>query len=184
MVGKSIIALALMVALATPAAAQSGAITMTSKHSVAVTADRLEAAVKAEPGFVVFGRIDYQSVAASQGGKVRPSQLVLFGRGRAVQTLLSAAPTLGLDLPLKVLIWEAEDGTVRLTYNSAEFLKARHSVEGLDPVLKQLTERTGSFASRAAEERLAAGGYQPGRKDERGLVVLVTRGGSDVRCPR
>ena len=117
--GKFAVALVSGLALATQAAAQSGAITIASKYSVAETADRLEAAVKAEPGFAVFGRIDYQSIAASQGGKVRPTWLVLFGRGRAVQTLLSKAPTLGLDLPLKVLVWGSGDGIVRLTYNSA-----------------------------------------------------------------
>lgn len=141
----------LIVTMAAHAVGQSGAITITSKYSVVETADRLEAAVKAEPGFVVFSRIDYQSIAASQGGKVRPSELVLFGRGGGLQPLLNAAPTLGLDLPLKVFIWEAEDGTVRMTYNSAEFLRSRHSVEGSDAVLKQITQRTAAFAKTAAE---------------------------------
>jgi uncharacterized protein (DUF302 family) len=65
--------------------------------------------------------------------------------------LLTAAPTLGLDLPLKMLIWEAADGTVKVTYNTAEFLKERHSVEGRDKLLQQITARTALFAKKAAE---------------------------------
>lgn len=144
----------LVMVISTPATAQSGtikgAITIVSKHPFSETADRLQAAIKAA-GFVNFGLIDYQSISASQGGKARPSRLVLFGRGRAVESLLGAAPTLGLDLPLKVLIWEAADGTVKLTYNSAEFLKERHSAQGIDKMLKQLTAATASAASKAAE---------------------------------
>lgn len=143
--------LALTATIAAEAIAQTGAVIITSKYSVVETADRLEAAVKSEPGFVVFERINYQSMAASQGGKVRPIQLVLFGRGAALQSLLTAAPTLGLDLPLKVLIWEAEDGVVRLIYNTAEFLKGRHSVEGIDAVLKQIVQRTATFAKKSAD---------------------------------
>ena len=68
-----------------------------------------------------------------------------------MQPVLSVAPTLGLDLPLKLLMWEAGDGVVRVTFNSAEFLKAGHSAEGLDKLLKQITARTASFTKKAAE---------------------------------
>jgi uncharacterized protein (DUF302 family) len=82
---------------------------------------------------------------------MRPSQLLLFGRGRAVQTLLSAAPTLGIDLPLKALVWEDENGKVWVSYNTADFLKERHSAHGVEKLLKQLTDRTASFVNKAVE---------------------------------
>jgi uncharacterized protein (DUF302 family) len=143
--------LALAVALSTSAAAQTGALSIASKYSVAETVDRLEAAIKAAGGYSVFGRVDYQAVAASQGGKIRPHRLILFGRGAAVEKLFTAAPTLGLDLPLKVLIWEAPDGTVKVTYNTAEFLEKRHSAHDIAPLLQRITNSTASFAKKAAE---------------------------------
>ncbi|HLX80563.1 MAG TPA: DUF302 domain-containing protein [Burkholderiales bacterium] len=106
------LALALTTFIAPCAVAQSGLVTVPSKYSVAETTDRLEAAVKSEPGFLIFGRIDYVAIAATQSAKIRPSQLLLFGRGGALQSLLSAAPTLALDLPLKALVWEGEGGKV------------------------------------------------------------------------
>ena len=146
-----LVALALTIGIAPCAIAQSGLVTLPSKYSVVDTTDRLEAAVKSEPGFLIFGRMDYQAIAATQSAKVRPSQLLLFGRGGGVQPLLSAAPTLGIDLPLKALVWEDENGKVWVSYNTAEFLKDRHSAQGVDKFLKQITERTASFVRQAIE---------------------------------
>jgi uncharacterized protein (DUF302 family) len=138
-------------AIAPFAVAQSGLVTLPSKYSVAVTTDRLETGVKSEPGFQIFARIDYAAIAATQSGKVRPSQLLLFGRGNAVQPLLAAAPTVAVDLPLKALVWEDESGKVWVSYNTAEFLKERHAAQGVDKVLQQITERTASFVRKALE---------------------------------
>src|SRR5579862_9764084 len=145
------LALALTTFIAPCAVAQSGLVTVPSKYSVAETTDRLEAAVKSEPGFLIFGRIDYVAIAATQSAKIRPSQLLLFGRGGALQALLSAAPTLAIDLPLKALVWEGESGKVWVSYNTAEFLKDRHSARGVDDVLKQITDRTASFVKKAID---------------------------------
>ena len=146
-----IVALALNLAMAACAAAQSGLVTLPSKYSAAETSDRLEVAVKSEPGFLILGRVDYHAIAAAQGAKVRPSRLLLFGRGKAVQPLLSAAPTLGIDLPLKALVWEDENGKSWVSYNTADFLKDRHSAQGVEQQLKQLTERTASFVKKAID---------------------------------
>ena len=145
------IAFAFTMAIAPCAVAQSGLVTLPSKYSVADTTDKLEAAVKSEPDFLIFGRVDYSAIAAAQSAKVRPSQLLLFGRGRAVQILLSAAPTLAIDLPLKALVWEDGSGKVWVSHNTAEFLKDRHSVQGIDNLLKQITDRTASFVRKAIE---------------------------------
>lgn len=146
-----IVGLALNLAIAACAVAQGGLVTLPSKHAAAETSDRLEVAVKSEAGFLIFGRVDYHAIAAAQGAKVRPSTLLLFGRGRAVQPLLSAAPTLGIDLPLKALVWEDEMGKVWVSYNTADFLRDRHSAQGVEKQLKQLTDRTASFVRKAIE---------------------------------
>ena len=145
------IALAFTMVITPCAVAQSGLVTLPSKYSVADTTDKLEAAVKSEPDFLIFGRIDYSAIAAAQSAKVRPTQLLLFGRGRALQSLLSAAPTLAIDLPLKALVWEDGSGKVWISYNTAEFLIDRHAAQEIDKVLKQITDRTASFVKKAIE---------------------------------
>jgi uncharacterized protein (DUF302 family) len=145
------IALVFTMVVAPCAVAQSGLVTLPSKYSVADTTDKLEAAVKSEAEFLIFGRIDYSAIAAAQGAKVRPTQLLLFGRGRALQSLLSTTPTLAIDLPLKALIWEDGSGKVWISYNTAEFLTERHSAQAIDKLLKQITDRTASFVKKAIE---------------------------------
>jgi uncharacterized protein (DUF302 family) len=58
----------------------------------------------------------------------RPTQVIMFGSPKAGTPLMIAAPTLAIDLPLKALIWEDNAGKVWLSYNSAEYLKQRHSI--------------------------------------------------------
>jgi uncharacterized protein (DUF302 family) len=133
-------------------AQDAGLVTIPSRHSVAETADRFEAAVKAGAGgFRVFLRMDFQELAASQNGKVGPAQLIVFGRGGVLPALLPQAPVAAIDLPLKVLAWQDQDGNTWLTYNTGEYLAQRHDVKGKEDVLKRLTDITAAFAKSAAE---------------------------------
>lgn len=129
----------------------SGVVTRSSRYSVAETMDRAEAAVKAANGFQIFARVDFQSLAAAQGGNVRPSQLLVFGRGTVLQPLLPQYPVTALDLPLKILAWEDDGGKVMISYNTGEYLAQRHGINGKDDVLKRLTEATALFANGAGE---------------------------------
>lgn len=134
------------------ASAQDGGLaTMPSKHSVAETIDRVEAAVKAANGFQIFARVDFQSLAAAQGGKIRASQLLIFGRGTVLEPLLPQNPVSAIDLPLKILAWEDENGKTMLSYNTGEYLAQRHGIKGKDEVLKRLTDATAKFAKSASE---------------------------------
>jgi uncharacterized protein (DUF302 family) len=98
-----------------------------SMDSVDASFSRLEAAV-AQRGLTVFARIDFAADAAAVGLVLRPTCLLLFGNPRAGTPLIVAAPTVALDLPLKVLVWEAEDGAVWVGYDSPECLVERHGV--------------------------------------------------------
>jgi len=98
-----------------------------AQGSVADAWTRLEAAVAAR-GLTVFARIDFAADAAAVGLRLRPTRLLVFGNPRAGTPLLEVAPTAGIDLPLKVLIWEAVDGTVTVGYNSPAWIGARHGV--------------------------------------------------------
>ena len=95
--------------------------------SVDASFARLEAAV-AERGLTVFARLDFAADAAGVGLVLRPTRLLLFGNPRAGTPLIVAAPTVALDLPLRVLVWEADDGTVWVGYNTPGYLAERHGV--------------------------------------------------------
>ena len=138
-------------ALVAPTSAQEGLVTRPSKYSVAETIDRLESAVKSAREVQIFARIDYQAMAATQGGKIRPSQLLIFGRGGQLPQLLPNKPIVAIDLPPRALAWEDESGKVWLTYITGDFLKSRHGIEGKDDVMKRLTGFTRSLVEKALE---------------------------------
>ena len=123
-----------------------------SRYSVVETMDRLESAVKASPNdFQIFSRVNCQELAATRGDKIRPGQLLIFGRGGLLQPLLPEFPTSAIDLPLKVLAWEDDTGKIWVAYNTGELLRERHSIKNRDEFLKRMTEVTASFAKKATE---------------------------------
>jgi uncharacterized protein (DUF302 family) len=105
----------------------TGLVTVRSVHSVAVTIDRLAAAV-AEAGLRVFARIDHGQGAADAGLELRPTELLIFGHARGGTPLMQDRQTAGIDLPLKALAWEDAEGTVWVTYNDAAWLAERHGI--------------------------------------------------------
>jgi uncharacterized protein (DUF302 family) len=107
--------------------ANNGIISQLSQYSVPVTIDRLEAALEVK-GITIFARIDQQAEAAKVGLSLCPTQLLLFGNPKAGTSLMVAEPTIALDLPLKVLAWEATDGKVWVSYNDPNYLKQRFSL--------------------------------------------------------
>lgn len=148
---KLLTSLCAAVLLSNAAAQEQGVVSLQSKYSVAETIDRVEAAVRAANGFQVFARVDFQAVAAAQGGKVRPTQILIFGRGTVLQALLPQYPVTALDFPLKILSWEDESGRVMLAYNTGEYLAQRHGIKDKDDVLKRITDATSSFTKPALE---------------------------------
>jgi uncharacterized protein (DUF302 family) len=107
---------------------------------------RLEAAVAAR-GLTVFARIDFAADAAAVGLRLGPTRLLAFGNPRAGTPLLAAAPTVGIDLPLKVLIWEAADGSATVGYNSPAWIGARHAVPEELRARLQLVEELAAIAA-------------------------------------
>jgi uncharacterized protein (DUF302 family) len=91
------------------------------------TMDRLAAAV-AKRGAAVFARIDHASAAAKVGMELRPTELLIFGDPRAGTPLMQAAQTIGIDLPLKALVWRDAEGRTWLGYNDPAWLAERHGV--------------------------------------------------------
>jgi uncharacterized protein (DUF302 family) len=134
--------LTVVTVLAGTAQAGTNLVTKPSQYSVPETIDRIERAVTAK-GMQIFVRIDHSGEAKKVGLVMRPTQLLIFGNPKGGTAYMVAKPTAAIDLPMKALAWEDEDGKVWLTYNSPELLHARHGVpqeltSKLDPVGKLL----------------------------------------------
>jgi uncharacterized protein (DUF302 family) len=102
-----------------------GIIDVPSRYSVPDTLARLQAILK-EKGITVFAVVDHSGEAAKVGLTMRPTQLLIFGSPKGGTPLMVAAPRLAIDLPLKALAWQDEQGQVWLSYNSPEYLQQRH----------------------------------------------------------
>jgi uncharacterized protein (DUF302 family) len=105
----------------------NGIINQPSPYSVTETIDRLVAILQAK-GITIFARIDQRAEAEKAGMSLCPTQLLLFGNPQAGTPLMAAEPTIALDLPLKILAWEAADGKVWLSYNDPNYLRQRFSL--------------------------------------------------------
>jgi len=116
-------------------AADKGIISKLSKYSVPETIDRLESVVKGK-GAMVFCRINFSGDAEKVGLKMRPTQMLIFGSPKAGTPVMISAPSVAIDLPLKVLAWEDESGKVWLSFNSPAYLKQRHELK--DEFLKNI----------------------------------------------
>jgi uncharacterized protein (DUF302 family) len=91
------------------------------------TADRLVAEVTAR-GMTVFARIDHAAGAAAVNMPLRPTEVLIFGHARGGTPLMQAEQTMGLDLPLKALVYEDAAGTTWLAYNDPGWLAERHGL--------------------------------------------------------
>jgi len=107
--------------------AEDGLISMSSGFGAKETMDRLEAEVKAR-GMTVFARVDHAAGAAEVGLQLRPTVVLIFGNAKAGTPLMQANQTIGIDLPLKALVFEDASGKVWLTYNDPHWLAGRHGL--------------------------------------------------------
>jgi len=106
-----------------------GLTTVQSHHGPRETMDRIEAKVRAQ-GMTVFARVDHAGGAAEVGLALRPTELLLFGNARAGTPLMQAVQTMGIDLPLKMLVWQDEASKTWVSWNDPHWLARRH---GADP---------------------------------------------------
>ena len=117
----------------TPAVASKGIVDKASNHTVNQTVDRVKNILQSK-GVMLFAVIDHSGEAEKVGMKMRPTKLLIFGNPKAGTPLMLAAPSIAIDLPLKILVWEDAQGKVWVSYNSPEYLQERH---GLPPELLQ-----------------------------------------------
>jgi len=106
-----------------------GLVTVASNHGPKETMERLEAQVRAK-GLTVFAHVDHAAGAEAAGLELRPTDLLIFGNAKGGTPFMQAAQTVGIDLPLKVLVWQDASGKTLLSYNDPQWLAARHGVGG------------------------------------------------------
>ena len=126
-----------------------GLTTIKSTHPPDATMNRLEAAVKAK-GLTVFARIDHAGGASAVGLSLPPTELLIFGNANGGTPLMQAAQTIGIDLPLKALIWQDAAGETWLSWNDPAWLAARHGVSGKEAVTSKLSALLEDLAKSAA----------------------------------
>ncbi len=104
-----------------------GIVSKRSNHTVDQTVERLQR-ILAQKGVALFALVDHSGEAAKVGMKMLPAKLLIFGNPKAGTPIMQSAPTIAIDLPLKILIWQDSEGIVWASYNSAEYLRQRHDV--------------------------------------------------------
>ncbi len=129
--------------------AKDGWITQESANSVSVTADKLAAAVE-KAGAKVFARVDHQAGAKSIGDELPGATLVIFGNPKIGTPIMKSNIKAGLDLPIRVLIWE-EGGKTMLGTTDPDALKERYSIEGADKALMTMKGALGKLMGAAAK---------------------------------
>jgi uncharacterized protein (DUF302 family) len=127
--------------------ANNGIVNKPSKHSVDDTLGKLQNILETK-GIAVFALIDHSGEAAKVGMKMRPTKLLIFGNPKGGTPLMLAAPSIAIDLPLKILIWQDDQEKVWVSYNTPEYLAERH---GLPPHLAQNIGFIETLAANIAE---------------------------------
>jgi uncharacterized protein (DUF302 family) len=120
------------------ALADSGLLSVESRHDVPTTTDKLVATLEAK-GIALFARIDHAAGAQSVDMELPPTVLVIFGTPKVGTPLMQCGRSVGIDLPLKALIWQDSDSKVWLTYNDPAYLGERHGLKGCEGPLKTLS---------------------------------------------
>src|SRR6516165_6538375 len=106
---------------------KNGIVNVASNHSVDETVERVKSILQSK-GITLFVLIDHSGEAEKVGLKMPPTKLLIFGNPKGGAPLMLAAPSVAIDLPLKILIAEDSQGKVWISYNSTEYLQARHGL--------------------------------------------------------
>jgi uncharacterized protein (DUF302 family) len=115
-----------------------GLVTLESRHDYRETVSKLEAAISGK-GLTIFARMDHAAGAEAAGLALRPTLLLLFGNAKGGTPLMQEAQVVGIDLPLKILIWEDERGITWISYNDPTWIAVRHGLS-VDAQISVLTQ--------------------------------------------
>ena len=143
----SVVLASLVASLCLQAQAADGLIAVKSPHSVADTPTKLAAALQ-ERGLKLFARVDHAGGAASINQKLRPTEVLIFGNPQGGTPFMTCQQSVGIDLPLKALVWQDEAGQVWVGYNDPTWIAVRHGASAC-PVVPNLTKALAGLATAA-----------------------------------
>lgn len=126
-----------------------GLTTVPSRFGPKETMDRLATEIQARE-MKVFARIDHAAGAAEVGLTLRPTELIIFGDARGGTPFMQSVQTVGIDLPLKVLVWEDAGGKTWLSYNEPKWIVQRHGVTHAEAIVNKLADLLRAISTTAA----------------------------------
>jgi uncharacterized protein (DUF302 family) len=129
-----------------------GLTTIQSSFDPKATMDRLEARIQAR-GLSVFARIDHAAGAAEAGLTLAPTYLIIFGNARGGTPLMQSVQTVGIDLPLKLLVWQDAANNTWVSYNEPSWIAQRHAVVDLESTVDKLGNLLSTIAREVAGDR-------------------------------
>jgi len=115
-----------------------GIITLASNQNFEQSYSSLENAIPSDENLKIFVKVDYQFKAASIGMELRPTKLIIFGNPNLEAPLMQNSQTIGLDLPLKILVWEDSVGITKISYIDPFYLQQRHGIAGNESQIQQI----------------------------------------------
>lgn len=130
--------------------AAEGLISKTSNHGVKETMDTLETIIR-DKGFNVAARVNHAVAAKQSGAILRPTEVLIFGNPKLGTLLMQSNQTIGIDLPLKVLIWEDDKGIVTLEYNDPAWLAKRHGISDREKAFAKMAAALAAFSDAAVK---------------------------------
>jgi uncharacterized protein (DUF302 family) len=126
-----------------------GLTTVPSNFDPKETMNRLETEIRTK-GLEVFARIDHAAGATEVGLNLRPTDLIIFGNARGGTPLMQPNQTVGIDLPLKALVWQDAAGKTLISYNEPSWIAQRHGVANAEAVVSKMTDLLGAITATAA----------------------------------
>jgi len=113
------------------------------------TMDRLEAEIRTK-GLTIFARIDHAAGAAEVGPQLAPTNLIISGNARGGTPLMQSAQTVGIDLPLKILVWQDAANNTWLSYNEPRWIAQRHGVLNAEAIVSKMADLLRAISAAAS----------------------------------
>jgi uncharacterized protein (DUF302 family) len=126
-----------------------GVVTLKSPHAARETMDRLENTLR-QKGMTIFARIDHAAGAAKIGKQLRPTELLIFGNPQGGTPFMECSQTVGIDLPLKALVWQDAAGQAWIGYNDPAYLAQRHGAASC-PIVENLRKAVAGLVGEAVK---------------------------------
>ncbi|MBQ4803081.1 DUF302 domain-containing protein [Aquimarina sp. MMG015] len=129
---------------------KQGIITKQSTNSFDDTYNKLVTIIEDNPNLKIIAQLDHQANAASVGLELNPTRIIMFGNPKLGTPLMQSAQTTGLDLPQKILVFQDDSGTVKISYNDPKYLQQRHDILDKEEVLNKISGALDKITSAAA----------------------------------